>query len=47
MFIREELAEAFANFEQTVARAAESRDWEPWVEQYTPDVVYIAHAVGT
>ena len=38
---------AFAKFEQTVARAAETRDWDPWVEQYTDDVVYVEHAAGT
>ena len=47
MFTRDELAEAFAKFEQTVARAAETRDWDPWVEQYSPDVVYVEHAAGT
>ncbi|MCW2688598.1 MAG: hypothetical protein JWR37_3488 [Mycobacterium sp.] len=47
VFTREELAAAFEVFEQTVARAAETRDWDPWVEQYTPDVEYIEHAAGT
>ena len=47
VFTRDELAAAFANFEATVARAAETRDWDPWVEQYTPDVTYIEHAAGT
>jgi hypothetical protein len=46
-FTRQELAEAFANFEATVARAAQTRDWDPWVEQYNPDVVYVEHAAGT
>lgn len=46
-FAREELVEAFARFEQTVARAAETRDWDTWVRQYTPDVEYIEHAAGT
>jgi hypothetical protein len=32
-FSRSELAAAFENFEQTVARAAETRDWDAWVEQ--------------
>jgi len=47
VFTRNELAAAFADFEQTVARAAETRDWDPWVEQYAPDVEYIEHAAGT
>lgn len=47
LFTRDELAEAFARFEQTVARAAQTRDWDPWVDQYTEDVEYIEHAAGT
>jgi ketosteroid isomerase-like protein len=46
-FSRSELAAAFETFEQTVARAAESQDWDAWVEHYTPDVLYIEHAAGT
>ena len=46
-FSRSELATAFEKFESTVARAAETRDWDAWVEQYTPDVLYIEHAAGT
>ncbi|WP_099023390.1 nuclear transport factor 2 family protein [Mycolicibacterium palauense] len=47
VFTRDELASAFATFEQTVARAAETKDWDRWVEHYTPDVTYIEHAAGT
>src|ERR1700754_3232869 len=47
VFTRDELAEAFAKFEQTVDRAAQTRDWDPWVEQYSPDIVYVEHAAGT
>jgi ketosteroid isomerase-like protein len=46
-FSRSELATAFEKFEETVARAAETRDWDAWVAQYTPDVEYIEHAAGT
>ena len=46
-FSRSELAAAFEKFEETVARAAETRDWDAWVAQYTPDVEYIEHAAGT
>ncbi|OBG45992.1 polyketide cyclase [Mycobacterium alsense] len=46
-FSRSELADAFERFEATVARAAETRDWDAWVDQYTPDVLYIEHAAGT
>lgn len=38
---------AFAEFEKTVDRAAQTRDWDPWVEQYTDDVTYIEHVAGT
>jgi ketosteroid isomerase-like protein len=47
LFSREELSAAFEKFERTVAQAAESRDWDTWVEHYTPDVEYIEHAAGT
>jgi ketosteroid isomerase-like protein len=46
LFSRSELVAAFQDFEQTVARAAETRDWDAWVEHYTPDVDYIEHAAG-
>jgi ketosteroid isomerase-like protein len=46
-FTRAELVDAFAVFEQTVDRAARTRDWDPWVDQYTDDVVYVEHAAGT
>jgi hypothetical protein len=46
-FSREELAEAFANFEATVDRAARTKDWDPWANQYTVDVTYVEHAAGT
>ena len=46
-FSRSELSAAFEKFEETVARAAETRDWEAWVAQYTPDVEYVEHAAGT
>jgi hypothetical protein len=46
-FSRSELAAAFKEFEQTVARAAETHDWDAWVEHYTADVEYIEHAAGT
>jgi hypothetical protein len=47
LYTRDELAAAFAVFEQTVARAGETRDWDPWVDQYTVDVEYVEHAAGT
>jgi hypothetical protein len=47
VFTRDELSAGFGRFEQTVARVAVTKDWGVWVEPYTPDVVYIEHAVGT
>ena len=47
VFTRDELAAAFATFEQTVAHAAETKNWDEWVQHYTPDVDYIEHAAGT
>ena len=47
LFSREELSAAFETFERTVAHAAETRDWDAWAEQYTPDVEYVEHALGT
>jgi hypothetical protein len=46
-FSRAELTDTFATFEATVARAADTRDWDAWVSHYTPDVDYIEHAMGT
>ena len=46
-FSRAELADAFETFERTVARAAETKDWDAWVAHYTPDVEYVEHAMGT
>ncbi|MBV9091169.1 MAG: nuclear transport factor 2 family protein [Mycobacteriaceae bacterium] len=46
-FSRAELTAAFERFERTVARAAATRDWDPWLDQYTDDVCYIEHAAGT
>lgn len=46
-FSRSELVDAFAKFEATVDAAAQSHDWDAWVEHYTPDVEYVEHAAGT
>ncbi|MET4427105.1 MULTISPECIES: nuclear transport factor 2 family protein [unclassified Mycolicibacterium] len=46
-FSRDELASAFVEFENIVDRAAQTRNWDPWVDQYTEDVVYVEHAAGT
>ncbi|MCV7011983.1 nuclear transport factor 2 family protein [Mycolicibacterium madagascariense] len=46
-YSRDELIAAFAGFEATVDRAARTRDWDPWVDQYSDDVTYVEHAAGT
>ena len=46
-FSRDELAAAFETFEQTVDRAAQTKNWDVWADHYTVDVDYIEHAVGT
>ena len=46
-FSRDELAAAFQKFEQTVDDAAQTRNWDPWVDQYTDDITYVEHAAGT
>ena len=46
-FSRDELTDAFAAFEATVGRAADTRDWDPWVDHYTDDITYVEHAAGT
>ena len=47
VFTRDELVAAFARFEQTVDEAARAKNWDQWVQHYTPDVDYIEHAAGT
>ena len=47
VFSRDELVAAFARFEQTVDEAARAKNWDQWVQHYTPDVDYIEHAAGT
>lgn len=46
-FSRDELLSAFQTFEQTVDNAARTKDWDPWVDQYTDDIEYVEHAAGT
>ena len=46
-FSRDELVAAFEKFEKTVDDAAQTRNWDPWVDQYSDDIVYVEHAAGT
>lgn len=45
-FSAQELDEAFAGFQRTVAEVAVSRDWDRWADQFTVDAHYIEHAYG-
>lgn len=47
VFSRDEIAAAFEKFKATVDSAAQTRDWDPWVEQHTHDITYVEHAEGT
>ena len=44
---REELENAFANFQRVLAEAGVSGDWSKWAEQYTEDATYVEHSFGT
>lgn len=45
-FSADELDTAFAQFQQTVADVAISKDWDRWADQFTVDATYIEHAYG-
>lgn len=44
---REELESAFQHYQDTVARAGATGDWDLFAELFAPDAVYIEHAYGT
>ena len=41
------MAAAFEIFERPLPAPPKRRDWDAWVQHYTPDVLYIEHAAGT
>jgi hypothetical protein len=43
----EELASAFATYQEVAAEAAGSGDWNPWADLFTEDAEYIEHLYGT
>lgn len=43
---REELAEAFAHYQEVVAGCAASGDWTPYADLFTEDASYVEHAYG-
>lgn len=44
---REELEEAFANYQATALQAGMSGDWRAWADMFTEDATYIEHHYGT
>jgi len=45
-FEREEIEAAFRRYSAAADEAGRSGDWRPWVECFTPDVLYIEHLYG-
>jgi hypothetical protein len=46
-FSRDEIEEAFAEYQRRAAHAGATGDWDQWVDQFTPDVTYREHHYGT
>jgi uncharacterized protein (TIGR02246 family) len=46
-FSKQELEDAFDNYQQASAKAAASRDWSGWAELFTEDATYLEHVYGT
>ena len=44
---REELEEAFENYQRLALEAAQSGNWDAWAEQFTPDATYGEHLYGS
>ena len=44
---REELAAAFAHYQDVVARCAANGDWAPYADLFVEDATYVEHAFGT
>jgi len=44
---RQELEEAFENYQATALRAGTSGDWGPWADLFTEDATYVEHLYGT
>ncbi len=43
---REELEDAFQNFQETALEAGNSGDWRAWADLFTEDATYIEHHYG-
>ena len=44
---REELEEAFENYQKVGLQAGTSGDWNPWADLFTEDCTYVEHQFGT
>jgi hypothetical protein len=45
-FERDEIERAFRRYREAADEAGRTGDWRPWVECFTPDVVYVEHLYG-
>jgi hypothetical protein len=46
-FSREEIEQAFAQYQENAATAGRTGDWATWCDQFTEDAVYLEHHFGT
>jgi len=44
---RQELEDAFENYQAMALQAGTSGDWRPWAELFTEDATYVEHLYGT
>lgn len=44
---REELEQAFENYQRLALEAGTSGNWDPWADQFTEDATYVEHLYGT
>ncbi|MBI2705681.1 MAG: nuclear transport factor 2 family protein [Actinobacteria bacterium] len=44
---REELEDAFEQYQQAALRAGATGDWSAWADQFTEDATYVEHHYGT